>query len=1290
MSFDSLSGSKKRKVREEPFLIPENAKIISIDDDDNEGSEQCDEKMFEGVFDVKKEVKSGGSGKFYAKDGTVENPITIISDEYGESDEKHSKKRKLKEEPFVVHDNSEVIFFDIGDEKMFVDGYDVTENVKIDESGKFDAKDGKFVDEKCGWTLENPITIQSDDEHSVSSDSNDDEEEENYDNVKQGEKSGASDESADKDIFFVDLDDSDESDEEHSVGSASDSDSDSNSDSDDDDDNVQEGAKSGGSGEFADKDNFFVDLDDSDESDEEHCFDSDESEENETSDEDFRVDELNEISDNDDDSSSDNDGKEKEKKKGGRKYDNVAEELLREAIDRHNGISEMNNEEVKDKSPSIKNDEVEHSDYGSVATSTTFEKKGSSSNKNDTSKKQKAKSVENVSDDDVNVAKAKERAKPNETVNLRDDVNVAKAKCKSHVKAKDNAKPYESVDVSDSDEGKEHVKGLDAGGVSLVQTKQEMIKESRKQKMVENKGRDYKGIANIHIEKKNESIDNNGLIQSVKSTHFMWNELLLAKCYWDSMNTMKNDSTLFEFEEDGVDRQDTQPQPVSVETPPSIWSLKKVEKVQKTMEEEENEVLWDELDTVLRESDAVSMIGNLGTNEATNIKSGSPSSRCEHDTFLDEEIGVYCKLCGVVITEIKYISPLVVERFPCEGSGRKASFDGVNVSLFDGSQFNVSDKDSETNFSRNEGTVWDLIPDLIQTLYPHQQEGFEFIWKNLAGSVKLQKLKNVDPCSEGGCIISHAPGTGKTRLTIVFLKAYLKAFPKCLPIIVAPASILLTWEDEFKKWDIGVPFHNLSNPELSGKEHADAVETFDRSNTQHNIHETRMAKLISWFKETSILGISYNLFGKKCQDKKKLENVKERKGNCDMRKILLKSPGLLVLDEGHTPRNQRSHIWKVLSKIQAQKRIILSGTPFQNNFWELYSTLSLVKPSFPNTIPPELKSFCHKQGHKSSKKRSCEPVSGNTTRDPSDDKIKKLKMLMDPFVHVHKGAILENKLPGLRDCLVTLKADSLQNEILKSIKRSQNTIFNFERKIALTSVHPSLFLECSLSEEEESALDKDQLEKLRLNPHEGVKTKFLFEFVRLCDAFHEKVLVFSQFHAPLQLIKDQLTSAFKWSEGKEVLFMSGKDPPKVKQSVIHSFNDANCQAKVLLASTKACSEGISLVGASRVVLLDVVWNPSVERQAISRAYRIGQKRVVYTYHLLAEGTTEEEKYGKQAEKDRLSELVFSEKNATDIDEESKSCAGNFEDRVLDQMTRHENLKDMFVKCVVLRKERDVV
>jgi DNA repair and recombination RAD54-like protein len=231
----------------------------------------------------------------------------------------------------------------------------------------------------------------------------------------------------------------------------------------------------------------------------------------------------------------------------------------------------------------------------------------------------------------------------------------------------------------------------------------------------------------------------------------------------------------------------------------------------------------------------------------------------------------------------------------------------------------------------------------------------------------------------------------------------------------------------------------------------------------------------------------------------------------------------------------------------------------------------------------------------------------------------------------------------------------------------------------MVSVHPSLFLECTLLEQEESSVDKDRLEKLRLNHKAGVKTRFLVEFVSLCAAANEKVLVFSQYLRPLHLIIEQLKSALKWTKDEEILYMDGQT--KDRQSLIRRFNDANSHAKILLASTRACSEGISLVGASRVVLLDVEWNPAVEKQAISRAYRIGQQKVVYTYHLLTQGTRECDKYCKQIEKYRLSELIFSAKNAN-INDESKSRVSNIEDRILDKMIRHENLKDLFDDCVI--------
>jgi DNA repair and recombination RAD54-like protein len=115
-------------------------------------------------------------------------------------------------------------------------------------------------------------------------------------------------------------------------------------------------------------------------------------------------------------------------------------------------------------------------------------------------------------------------------------------------------------------------------------------------------------------------------------------------------------------------------------------------------------------------------------------------------------------------------------------------------------------------------------------------------------------------------------------------------------------------------------------------------------------------------------------------------------------------------------------------------------------------------------------------------------------------------------------------------------------------------------------IHLSLFLEDTLMEQEESAVDKDRLEKHRLNNNVGVKTKFLGEFLSLCVASNEKVLVFSQFIRPLSLIIDQLKLVLKWTEDEKILYIYGK--VKNRQSLIHIFNDANNQVEILLASKK--------------------------------------------------------------------------------------------------------------------------
>ncbi|OVA12733.1 SNF2-related [Macleaya cordata] len=657
----------------------------------------------------------------------------------------------------------------------------------------------------------------------------------------------------------------------------------------------------------------------------------------------------------------------------------------------------------------------------------------------------------------------------------------------------------------------------------------------------------------------------------------------------------------------------------------------------------------------------------------------------KHQLILDEQIGIRCRFCSFVKLEIKYILPSFNTSSPWERACTRTASDDGDFSIFDGFPFLEKCGDLQGSYVHTTGTVWDKFPGIRKKMYPHQQEGFEFLWRNLAGGIDLD-VKNSN-CSKdvGGCVISHAPGTGKTFLTIVFLRTFMEIFKECRPVIIAPCNMLLTWEEEFKKWKVDIPFHNLNSGEYSGKEDPQALKLVQNKPQRKNMN--RMVKLVSWSRGKSILRLSYQLFEKLAGERPigDRKDKKEREILCDkesdeIRKILLEKPGLLVLDEGHTPRNARSRIWKALNKIKTERRIILSGTPFQNNFEELYNTLWLVRPKFADRIS------CKTQGNRGRQSKVLESggesrgkwasLTSSIGKNADDRLLEEVRAMIGPFVHVHRGSILQKNLPGLRDCVVVLNPPPLQKQLLEEIEGITNSL-KLEHEVALVSVHPSLLEKCSWSGKEKSLIDKNHeitSKRFKLDPNEGVKTRFLMELMKLSDVLNERVLVFSQFIDPISLIKDQLQSLFNWTEGNEVLQMDGQQDPKLRQSLINSFNDPTSKVKVLLASTKACREGINLIGDSRIVLLDVVWNPSVERQAISRAYRLGQTKVVYTYHLIASGTMEEDKYCRQVQKDRLSKMVFSTEHRQNENKTNSSTISD--DRILDEMVGHEKLKDI--------------
>ncbi|KAL8495726.1 hypothetical protein ACS0TY_019736 [Phlomoides rotata] len=653
-------------------------------------------------------------------------------------------------------------------------------------------------------------------------------------------------------------------------------------------------------------------------------------------------------------------------------------------------------------------------------------------------------------------------------------------------------------------------------------------------------------------------------------------------------------------------------------------------------------------------------------------------TRGEHELILTDDEGLICIYCHHVALGPKDILPDWAEKTRL---GRKRCHEAVQPD-FDGLHFqhsvNAADYGNAGDGSAGDGTVWSLKAGIRDSMYEHQREGFEFLWKNLAGSIHLEELKSTETREVGGCIISHAPGTGKTRLTINFIETYLRMFPKCMPVIISPASMLLTWEEEFRKWNVGFPFLNLNNPEFVGPE-MKVLHSRGRGGNSRNQDARRLLKIWLWSKGRSILGISYSLFvnltgekylrGKKNKGIKPLSIQKQQ-----MRKILLEKPGLVVLDEGHTPRNRRSNIWNALLKLETAKRVILSGTPFQNNFAELFNTLRLVRPAIADMLTQE-RAFAEMIAARRV------PNSQNYSQS-----LDELKRNMNPFVHVHKGTILQQSLPGLRDCIILLKPSALQKSLIERLEGSST--FEFEHRVALISVHPYLLVHSDLAEEQRIGIDMAAIEASKMNSNEGVKIKFILELVRLSLILNEKVLIFSQFIQPLGLIKEYLKESFKWADGKEILQMEGKLDQKHRQVLINAFNDPKNESKVMLGSTKCCSEGISLIGASRVVLLDVVWNPSVERQATSRAYRIGQKKFVYTYHLMTSGTTEADKYCRQAEKERLSELVFTSSSNEGMNQTQPAVG--IEDRVLEEMVSNARLKEMFDKIINQPKDTNLI
>ncbi|KAK2966025.1 hypothetical protein RJ640_017103 [Escallonia rubra] len=583
---------------------------------------------------------------------------------------------------------------------------------------------------------------------------------------------------------------------------------------------------------------------------------------------------------------------------------------------------------------------------------------------------------------------------------------------------------------------------------------------------------------------------------------------------------------------------------------------------------------------------------------------------CDHSFLLKDDLGYVCRICGVVqraidtIIEFQYVKGTrttrthrLEARTTKDGEATDILPDGMRMP---GHDFMVAEISAHPRHRKQ--------------MKPHQIEGFNFLLSNLVTD------------NPGGCILAHAPGSGKTFMIISFIQSFMAKYPFAKPLVVLPRGILGTWKREFQRWQV------------------EDIPLFDMYSVKADSRSQQLEVLKQWAGERSILFLGYKQFSAIVCD----NDTSNSAAACQ--EILLTHPSILILDEGHTPRNQDTDVLTSLEKVQTPRKVVLSGTLYQNHVKEVFNILNLVRPK-----------FLKLETSRAIKRRilSRVPISSRRHLSGSDNDfydlvertllkdenfkmkatvIQDLREMTSKVLHYYKGDFLD-ELPGLVDFTVFLNLSPRQKREVVELKK-------LSRKFKICSdgsaiyVHPQLtsLLKNSTAKDR---VDVDKIDQMLevLDEKEGAKAKFYLNLLRLCESGGEKLLVFGQYLLPLKFL-ERLTMKVKgWSLGKEMFMITGDSDSELREFSMERFNSSP-EARVFFGSIKACGEGISLVGASRIVILDVHLNPSVTRQAIGRAFRPGQERKVYTYRLVAAESPEEEDHSTCFRKELIAKLWF--------------------------------------------------
>ncbi|KAI5782722.1 DNA dependent ATPase [Geopyxis carbonaria] len=506
-----------------------------------------------------------------------------------------------------------------------------------------------------------------------------------------------------------------------------------------------------------------------------------------------------------------------------------------------------------------------------------------------------------------------------------------------------------------------------------------------------------------------------------------------------------------------------------------------------------------------------------------------------------------------------------------------------------------------------------LPGDIHPSLFDYQKISVQWLWEL--------------HCQDVGGILGDEMGLGKTIQIIAFIAGLHYSGMLDKPcIIIAPGAVLKQWASEFHTW---WPALRVAILHSSGSgmlvTTADTNSDSDESGGSKATKTSKSAarKIVQRvFRDGHILVTTYE-------------------GLTTYGSILLdKLWAYAILDEGHRIRNPDARVSLTCKQLKTTHRLILSGTPVQNNLVELWSLFDFVYPGRLGTLPVFKEQFevpIRIGGYKSAT---------NIQVQTATKCAFVLRDMIGPYLLRRLKIDVMRDLPSKHEkvvfCRLTKGQHAKYLEYLKS-PEVQQILDGGLKSLAGISVlrklcsHPDLV-------DRESLINKPGY--YYGHSSQSGKMQITKKMLLLWKEQGHRALLFSQSVKILDILEKDIKSY----EGFKYRRMDGGTPIPLRQELVDEFNKDET-INVFLMTTRVGGLGLNLTGADRVIIFDPDWNPSTDMQesfenkrlaARERAWRIGQRKSVSIFRLVAAGTIEEKMYNRQLFKQHLSQKVLSD------------------------------------------------